>query len=111
MVTRTLVATVRAAPVSAELTEDVDVLRKELDGYYQEMQEFSDPGTIFLKLAAWTARAYEVRSRLIRSENRRVQTFRTRELDPFLECVDRQFKIYSRMVSLQKQEFDMQGQL
>lgn len=81
----------------------------ELDGYYAQMREFSsvEVTEILMALAAFSARASEIRSVLVRNENRRAQTFRTKEIEPFLEEVDRQFKTWSRLISVRQQEWDI----
>lgn len=94
-------------PNRGDFIADVQV---ELDGYYVEMKQFlsMEPTEIYMKLAAWSARASEIRSRLVRQESRKAQAFRTREVDPFIDECDRQFKIYSRIQSCRQQEWDMQ---
>lgn len=83
----------------------------ELDGYYALMREFSgaDMTEILMGLAAFSARASEIRTVLVREENRRAQSFRTKELDPFLEEVDRQFKVWSRLQAVRDMEFRASG--
>lgn len=66
-----------------------------------------DVGEILRALAAMSGRASEVRCHLMRTESRRGQGFRTRELDPFIEELDRQFKIWSRYHAVLQQEWDM----
>lgn len=82
----------------------VDKLRQEIDGYYSEMGTFDEdsPAIVFRKLAAMTARASFIRTRVVRAEaqNRAFTAFRTKELDPFLSECDRQFKVWSRYVSV-----------
>lgn len=91
----------------ADTLED---LQAELDGYYEEMKTLGElPDVVFLKLAAWSARASEIRSRCVRQESRKMQAFRTREIDPFLEEVDRQYRFYSRIVSVRGQEIQLEG--
>lgn len=87
----------------------INEIQDELDDYFREMKEFSgaEPDQVFLKLAAWSARASEIRSALVRQENRRAQAFRTREIDPFLDELDRQFRIHSRVVTIRQQDWEM----
>lgn len=83
--------------------------RSELDGYYVQMRAFDamDVTDIFQKVAAWSGRAAELRSHLVRQESRRAATFRTRELEPFLEQLDFQFRVYSRLQSVRQMEADL----
>lgn len=91
---------------------DDDVLpsmRAELDQSYAAMREFDagDVVDIFMHLAAFSARASELRTRIVRVDNRRLNAFRSRELDPFLEEVDRQFKVWSRIQAVRQMEADL----
>ena len=88
----------------------IEPLQQEIDGYYEIMKQFNqyEPAEIFLYIAAWSARASEIRSKIVRVESRRAQAFRTRELDPFLDELDRQFRIHSRVVTIRQHEWDMQ---
>lgn len=81
-------------------------MQAELDAYYAVMQQLNlmDPPEVMQKLSSFSARASEMRSQLVRVDARRSNTFRTREVDPFLEECDRQFKIHSRLQSFR--EFD-----
>lgn len=83
---------------------------KELDGYYQEMQDFKncEPDEIFMSLSAWTSRASHMRSMIHRSQSKIQQAFRTKQVDPFIDECDRQFKIWSRVFSVQTLDWNMQ---
>lgn len=84
--------------------------RAELDGYYKEMRDFDtiDPGEIFKKLAAMSARASFIRSKIVRrNQGPDVSNFRTKEIDPFISEVDRQFKVWSRYLSVVQIDWDM----
>lgn len=89
----------------------LDVWRSELDSYYSEMRKFEsmDPVEVFLRLSAFSARASEIRSVIVRSENRRHTSFRTQEIDPFIDECDRQFKLHSRIQSTREMEFRISG--
>lgn len=81
---------------------DIPSLRKELDGYFEIMQDFSsgDARQNLMYLSAFTARISHVRSHIIRSAGGKlVQDFRTKEIDPFVSECDRQFKIWSRLIT------------
>jgi hypothetical protein len=84
-------------------------LQAEIDSYYEAMALFGqmDLGEILMRLAAISARASGVRSQVVRTESRRMAAFRSRELDPLIEEVDRQFKIWSRLQSVRSMEWDM----
>jgi hypothetical protein len=84
--------------------------RTELDNYYREMQDFDkiDPGQIFKRLAAMSARASFIRSKIVRrSQGPDVNNFRTKEIDPFIAEVDRQFKVWSRYLSVVQIDWEM----
>lgn len=88
----------------------VEELREELDVFYADMCNFRslDASEIFLKLAAFTSRASYIRGQIMRlPENRFMTNFRTKELDPFIDECDRQFKVWSRAFSVQSHEWEM----
>lgn len=91
----------------------VFVWRDELDGYYKRMHGFPelDPSEIFRELAAFSARASELRSYCVRMSSRMANTFRTQEIDFFLQEVDRQFRSWSRVVTVRGQEIALTGSL
>ena len=83
--------------------------RNELDTFYERMQIFQSLGVdeIFMTLAGFSARMSGVRSQIVRNESRMMNAFRTKEIDPFIEECDRQFRVWSRFVSMQKFEYDV----
>ena len=83
----------------------------ELDQYYAEMQDLCvmDPVEVFMKLSAFSARVSEMRSQLVRVDSRRSSSFRTKEVEPFLDECDRQFKIHSRIQAFREMELKMMG--
>lgn len=85
------------------------VLQGEVDSYYEAMSLFAqmDLSEILMRLAAISARASAVRCQVVRTESRRMAAFRVRELDPLIEEVDRQFKIWSRLQAVRSMEWDM----
>lgn len=91
----------------------IQKLRDELDECYAEMKQFTDfdLGDVFLKLAAWSARASEVRGQLCRHETKSNMALRTKEIDPFIAEVDRQFRTFSRIQALRESEYKMDGKL
>lgn len=96
-----------------KLTERDEFARynEELVGFYQTMQRLNsmDLTTVFESLSAWTARASEIRNRIVSSDSRRSNTFRTRQLDPFIDECDRQFKYLSRKQSTYEMDAKLAG--
>lgn len=94
---------VRTAP------NDLTAWRNEIDAYFDIMRQFEGYGVdeILKALSSMTSRASQIRSFAVRSEDRRTQSFRTRELDPFISECDRQFKIWSRMLSIHTMDWEM----
>lgn len=87
--------------------EDLNGWRAELDEFYGIMNNFGDDEDgIFRSLSAMSARASQIRSQVVRKENRALQVFRTQEIDPFLKECDRQFKIWSREHSVSQFEWE-----
>lgn len=89
--------------------ELLNAYRKEMDNFYKEMRNFhsEDPAVIFREIAAMTARFSHIRSQIVRAESKVWQNFRTKEVDPFIEECDRQFKIWSRAFSVQTLDWEM----
>jgi hypothetical protein len=84
-------------------------LQEEIDGYYDIMKSFSsevmEPTDIFMYLSAWTARMSEIKGQLWRgNDNADASQFRIREVEPFIQECERQFKYHSRRFS--GMEFD-----
>lgn len=92
-----------------KLSEVLREWREELDGYYSVMKGFDslNPDQVLRKLAAMSARFSEIRTQIVRRENVELKKFRTTEIDPFLGECDRQFKIWSRLISVSRMEYDM----
>ncbi len=90
-------------------TSAIRGFQDELDSYYASMRAFSDRDVvdIFQAVAAFSARACEIRSGLVRHESRRAAAFRTRELEPFLEACDFQFRVFSRIQAVRTMEADL----
>ena len=90
--------------------EAVAEWRPELTNYLNMMYEFKDEvdsREILRTLSAFSARASLMRNLIARSTSPKTNRFRIDELDPFLIEVDRQFKIYSRLISAEKLEYDL----
>lgn len=92
---------------------NLERLRSEMDGYYEIMQDFqvSDPRDNLQALSAFTARMSYVRAQIIRGLLDDGATdsahFRTKELDPFLSECDRQFKIWSRLITVAQFDYEV----
>ena len=90
--------------------EVFDVWRPEILEFLKEMRYFKDEpdcGEILRKLSGYSARVSYMRNFACRSSNDKINRFRIDEIDPFLAEVDRQFKIYSRLISVNQFEFDL----
>ncbi len=89
-------------------TDPLAPVQVELDSYFRLLTTLNSlPSTeCFQALSAVSARASEIRSRLMAMDSRRSSTMRLRHVDPLLEEVDRQFKIHSRIQSVRQMEFD-----
>ena len=83
--------------------------RMEIDEYFSGMHQFSvlEPDEIFMRLSSYSSRVSAIRSVVVRMENRQYTAFRTKELDPFLEECDRQFKFWSRIQSVRTLEWEI----
>ena len=85
-------------------------LRPELVGYLKEMHTFKDNPDlqeVLRRLSGFSARASWMRNVVVRSPINEIVRFRIDEIDPFLNEVDRQFKIYSRILSSNQFELDL----
>lgn len=83
--------------------------REELDAFYTTMQQFNsyDVSEILGHLSSFSARMSAIRTQIVRSESRMMNNFRTKEIDPFLEECDRQYKIWSRQLTVLQNEWEM----
>jgi len=99
---------VRSNPQPTTVRTKLTEFEDEIDGYYDIMVEFKDmdSGEILEALSAFTARASQIRANLIRQDNRSVQAFRTKQLDPFIDECERQFKVWSRYISVRQFEWE-----
>lgn len=88
--------------------EDLEAWRNELDEFYDVMNAFANnEETIFHDLSAMSSRASQIRSLVVRQENKALQVFRTQEIDPFLRECDRQFKLWSRVLTVSQHEWEI----
>ena len=93
-----------------EEVNSLEAWQRELDAALKVMQKFKsmNHADIFIQLAGYTARASSMRSMVVRMpENRRLVAFRTKELDPFIEECERQFKYWSRAFSVQALDWEI----
>ena len=93
--------------------EFLDECRPELLNYLKEMYDFHnqfDSRDILRQLSAFSARASWMRNLATRSSKNEIIRFRIDEIDPFLEEVERQFKIYSRLISANEFEYKLTTQ-
>ena len=98
----------RIVAVAMSTEGQLETWRQEILGYLEQMKNFRqmNVGEILRKLGAYSARASEIRMRVVRSPDKRAQSFRTQEIDPFLTEVDRQHKVWSRVASLMQTEWE-----
>lgn len=89
----------------------LQALQQELAGYLRSMQEFPswDTDEVMRALSAMAARAAEIRLFCVRDNGAKANAFRTKEIDPFLDQCDFQFKVHSRIQSVREMEFRMAG--
>jgi hypothetical protein len=102
----------RARQRTQRTTGDVETVRSyeaELDEYLLEMFALPelDLGDVFSRLAAISARLTAMRIHCVRSETRLLAALRTRQIDPLLEEVDRQFKAWSRQFAVRQHEWEI----
>lgn len=89
----------------------VMVWRDEIFGYFERMHRFAskEQDEVFMDLAAFSARASEIRMRLMQIQSRAAQGFRTGEVDPFLSECDRQFRLWSRVFAVKELDVRLSG--
>lgn len=109
----TLADTKPVDPVVASNSNGLEGWRDEVRTYLHEMQSFdrNTPDQTFMKLAAYTARASEIRSLTFDLDTRANTAFRTKHLDPFIDECERQFRYWSRVVTVQQTEIDLAGRV
>lgn len=92
------------------LDESLKGWRGEIKSFHEGMAAFGrgdDVKEIMYKIAAWRARAAQIRNIVVRSPDSRANSFRTQELDQFLNEASEQFKIYSRIASIMTTEWEI----
>ena len=96
------------------IEEAIPSWREELQGCLEQIYKYAnddlrnqDPTPIMRKLSAFSSRASYMRSVCIKSSNRKVIAFKSDEIDPFLKEIELQFRIWSRVHAIAKDEFEM----
>jgi hypothetical protein len=106
---------VEAPPANGQVADPTsDVVRTiqtELNDYLRRLQQLNSlpPVEVFQALSAISARLAEIRSHLVRTDNRRYTALRTKEVDPLIDEVDRQFKFHSRIQAVRDSEMRLSG--
>jgi len=83
--------------------------RDELDEFYVIMVDFKsmDVSEVLEMLASMTSRASQMRLNMNRKESSVNNQFRIKEIDPFISECDRQFKVWSRLLSVHMMDWEM----
>ena len=96
----------------ADPTSDVVcTIQNELNDYLHRLQLLNSlpPVEVFQTLSAVSARLAEIRNHLVRTDVRRYTALRTKEVDPLIDEVDRQFKFHSRIQAVRDSEMRLSG--
>ncbi|RTK94017.1 hypothetical protein EKI60_04655 [Candidatus Saccharibacteria bacterium] len=89
--------------------EKIEQYRSEIIGYLKEcygFHECDDIKEILRTISAYRARASILRQGIIKSPNPKFNRFRLDSLDPFLAEMTEQFKIWSRISSVEQFEWE-----
>lgn len=101
---------IRERVVSLSDSDVIEGYRKEIVGFHKQMYDFHDsrdPMEIMCKLSAISARVSWLRTSIIDKPSPLCNRLRIDHIDPCLAEVDRQFKIWSRISTLTRDEYDM----
>lgn len=81
----------------------------ELSEFYAKVADFhrQDSAAVLRTISGIAGRCTEIRADLHRSGSARANKFRTSEVDPLLDALDLQFKIHSRLISVNQLDWDM----
>ena len=86
-------------------------IEKELDAIVASIRGFADqmPDQVMRACAAYSARLTELCVLLhrVETQDRQYTRIRTQQVERFLAEIDRQFKIASRLVEVQRQDLDL----
>lgn len=100
-----------SGPVAVSLEDAVKKnWQPEILGFIEEMKTWEQGGecrAILRRISGMSARAFEIRIRLVRRHERWAQSFRTQEVDPFLEHCKFQEKIWSRVFETMKSDYEI----
>lgn len=95
----------------ASLDEFIRGCNSELDGYLVQMSKFSSGQEslqdILRKLSGFSARASMLRLRVSQSKSSEARQLKSDVIDPFLKETDFQFRLWSRLGSVNKDEWEM----
>jgi hypothetical protein len=110
-------ASLPAAPYDTSAYDDVvdgsiDTVRAEIDDAFADMKNFHnmEPDEIMRMTGGHSARLSELRVRIQRVEDwkREWRNIRTREIEPALEELERQYTIASRLHSIRELDYKME---
>jgi len=83
---------------------------EEILGYITEMgrfKEINDPVEILRTLSGFSARGSYMNNKIGSTTNKKLMSFKTDELQPFMREADFQFRVWSRIGALFKDEWEM----
>lgn len=90
---------------------NIDTWRSEIRRYHKEMEELvgpgADPQTVLRTISVWLSRTGFIRFNLKQSGSKSAEIFRVNTVDPFRADADQQFKIWSRISSIMKEEWEI----
>ena len=91
----------------------IDTVRQEIDDAYADMRTFHnlEPDECMRMCSGHSARLSEIRVKIQRIEDykREWKNVRTREVEPTLEELEKQYTIASRLHSVRELDFKMEG--
>lgn len=91
----------------------IDVAREEIDDAFADVREFytKEPDEVIRLCSGHSARLSELRVRIQRVEDMRREwrNVRTREIEPALDELERQYTYASRLHSIRELDFKMSG--
>jgi len=110
-------ASLPAAPYDTSAYDDIiegsiDTVRVEVDDAFHDMKTFHnlEPDEIMRMCGGHSARLSEIRVRIQRIEDwkREWKNIRTREIEPAIEELDRQYTIASRLHSIRELDYKLE---
>jgi len=101
------------ADVDPTVGSSIDLVRQEIDDAFADMREFytKEPDEVIRLCSGHSARLSELRVRIQRVEDMRREwrNVRTREIEPALEELERQYASASRLHSIRELDFRLSG--